>query len=81
MAPHRLLSSADSQPSIAIGGTETMTWSGIGNPTSTDWIALLPRVPVHSPSWMYVSCSQTAGSAQASGLCPFALPTSLAAGN
>jgi uncharacterized delta-60 repeat protein len=67
---------------ITAGGTVTATWIGITIPTSTDWIGLY--VPGASNTdfidWIYISCSKTPGSAQASGSCPFVVPASLAPG-
>jgi uncharacterized protein YegP (UPF0339 family) len=68
--------------SVASGASVTATWSGIANPTATDWIGL------HRPGtssqgfleWMYVSCAKTPGAARASGSCSFAIPASLASG-
>jgi len=65
------------------GGNLTVTWSGIANASSTNWIGLyLPGAPstAHNGNWMYVSCSKTAGSARASGSCTFPLPAGLASG-
>ena len=71
-----------SPTTIPAGGTVTVTWSGIANPTATDWIGLY--VPAAADSayidWIYVSCSKTPGSARASGSCPFTVPSSLAPG-
>jgi len=71
-----------SPTSILTGSTLTATWNGISTPTSTDWIGLF--VPGAADTafidWIYVSCSKTAGSPQASGSCPFAVPGSLAKG-
>ncbi len=61
---------------VAPGGTVTATWSGIASPSPTDWVGLyLPGTADTSYlAWIYVSCSQSPGSARASGSCPFSLP-------
>ena len=71
-----------SPSSIAPGGTLTATWSGITSPTSTDWIGLYQPGAANTAyiDWIYVSCSKTPGSPQASGSCPFVVPASLAPG-
>src|SRR5215467_9419244 len=58
------------------GGAVTASWSGIGVPTSRDWIGLYTPGAANSSylSWMYVSCSQTSGVARASGSCLYGLP-------
>jgi PKD repeat protein len=65
------------------GGTVTATWSGITNPTTTDWIGLYMAGAPDTAyiDWIWVSCSKTSGSAQASGSCPFTVPATLAAGS
>jgi Domain of unknown function (DUF1929)/Calx-beta domain/Galactose oxidase, central domain len=67
---------------IAAGGTVTATWSGIAAPAATDRIGLyVPGSPNSADlAWMYVSCSQTAGSPRASGSCPFPVPSTLGTG-
>ena len=71
-----------SPTSIAPGGTLTATWSGITSPTSTDWIGLYQPGAANTAyiDWIYVSCSKTPGSPQASGSCPFVVPAPLAPG-
>jgi hypothetical protein len=71
-----------SETSIPPGGTLTATWTGITTPTPTDWIGLFaPGTPNTAYiDWIYVSCSQSAGSPQAFGSCPFIVPASLAPG-
>jgi hypothetical protein len=68
-----------SPTSVARGGTVTATWSGISNPSSTDWLGLYTPGAANTAyqAWIYVSCSQTPGSARASGSCPFVVPGSL----
>src|SRR5262249_42952660 len=67
---------------LAPGSTLLATWAGISSPASRDWISL---ASVGAPNnsflaWMYVSCSQTAGNAAASGSCPFPTNAGWAAG-
>ena len=80
-AKAQLLLSVD-PTSVVAGGTVTVAWAGIARPTSTDWVGLyLPGAANTSYlDWIYVSCSQTAGSPRASGSCSFVLPGSLAPG-
>ena len=60
----------------------TATWSGIATPTASDWIGLFAAgAPAGSYlNWFYVSCTQSAGAARASGSCPLSVPTGLAPG-
>ena len=71
-----------SPATIPAGGIVTATWSGIANPTTTDWIGLYAPGSDNTAyiDWMYVSCSKTPGSARASGSCPFTVPSTLAVG-
>ena len=71
-----------SPATIAAGGTVTATWSGLASPAATDRIGLYVPGAANSAflAWMYVSCSQTAGSPRASGSCPFPVPSSLPVG-
>lgn len=69
--------------SASSGSAVTVSWSGIGSPSATDWIGLyVPGAAssAHNGNWMYVGCSQTAGVARASGNCSFTLPASLPSG-
>jgi len=68
--------------SVAAGDSVTATWSGIPNPTTTDWIGLYVPGTANTAylAWIYVSCSQTPGSAMASGSCAFSIPGGLAPG-
>jgi len=63
--------------SVAAGGTVTATWSGIGSPTSTDWIGLYPTGAsdqyTSRISWRY-----TTGTA--SGSVPYTIPATLSPG-
>jgi hypothetical protein len=67
---------------IARGSSVTASWSGIAAPTTTDWMALYAPGTPHTSylAWVYVSCTQTAGAARASGSCSFAIPSTIAAG-
>jgi len=68
--------------SVAAGGSVTATWSGIPSPTTTDWIGLYVPGTANTAylAWIYVSCSQTPGSAMASGSCAFPIPGGLTPG-
>ena len=61
----------------------TATWSGIANPTATDWIGLYRAGAANTDyiDWIYVNCSKAASTARASGACPFTVPATLAAGS
>ncbi len=65
------------------GSTVTASWSGITAPTPKDWIGFYASGAADTKfiSWVYVSCSMTAGTARASGSCSYALPATLASGN
>ena len=67
---------------IAPGGTITATWSGIATPSATDWLGLYTPGAANTAyiDWIYVSCSQRAGAARASGSCPFVVPSTVAPG-
>jgi hypothetical protein len=67
---------------IQAGGTLTVSWNGIAEPSSTDWIGVFAPGAANTSflEWMYVSCSQSPGTAQGSGTCPFVLPASLGSG-
>ena len=71
-----------SPSTIVQGGSVTATWSGISNPTSFDWIALYSPGAANTAyiDWIYVSCSQTPGSAAASGSCAFVVPSTVVTG-
>jgi hypothetical protein len=72
-----------SPTSVARGGVVTATWSGISNPTGTDWIGIYAPGASNLSylSWMYVSsCAQIMGSPRASGSCAMVVPASIAAG-
>ena len=71
-----------SPTSVAPGGTITATWSGIATPSATDWIGLYTLGAANTAyiHWIYVSCSQNPGAAQASGSCPFVVSSTVAPG-
>ena len=68
--------------SAAVGGTVTITWSGINAPTATDWVGVyLPSAAdTNFLDWIYVSCSRTAATAKSSGSCSYALPSTMSPG-
>jgi hypothetical protein len=72
-----------SPASIPAGGTVTATWTGIAVPTSTDWIGLFASSAADTVfiDWLYVSCSKSPGSPEASGSCSFIVPASLSPGD
>lgn len=69
--------------SVSTNGTIAITWNGIANPSSTDWIGLY--APGASDTnwidWMYVSCSKSAANPISSGSCSYALPSIAIANN
>jgi hypothetical protein len=69
-------------PTVTAAASVTATWSGIANPTATDWIGLYAYGAADAAyrTWIYVSCSKTAGSAVAAGSCAFSIPATAAAG-
>jgi hypothetical protein len=71
-----------SPTSVAAGGTVTATWSGIATPSTRDWIGLYTPGAANTAyiQWIYVSCSQSAGAARASGSCPLVVPSTVAPG-
>lgn len=68
-----------SPASVPAGGSVTVTWSGVANPTSTDWVGLYqPGASNTSYSdWIYDdSCTRTAGTTTlSSGSCSFTMPS------
>ncbi len=62
---------------VAPSGTATVSWAGIANPTTTDWIGLywVGAVDTSNLDWKYVSCSRNPDTALASGSCTFTMPT------
>ena len=67
--------------SVSSGGTVTVTWSGVINPKTTDWIGLyIPATPESSRvdnRWFYTSsCTNTPGVAvEVNGSCSFTMPS------
>src|SRR4030095_7894419 len=68
--------------SVGAGNSVTATWSGIAAPTSTDWIGLYTAGAGDGAylAWLYVSCAQTPGEAQAGGSCSLQIPGSVPPG-
>jgi len=68
--------------SVTAGDTVTVSWTGILSPTPDDWIGLYPQGTddFQLIDWIYVSCSQVPGGAQANGSCPFVVPATLPGG-
>ncbi len=68
-----------SPSSIGGGGQENVSWSGVTNPTTSDWVGIY--TPGSSSTdylgWFYTSsCTQSLGTtALASGSCGFTMPT------
>jgi hypothetical protein len=60
----------------------TATWTGLTSPSATDWIGLYATGAADTAylAWIYVNCSQTAGSAKAAGACAFGIPATLTPG-
>ena len=82
MAPASTPLTASPAP-VTGGGSVTASWNGIAAPTAKDWIGLYtPGAATASfTDWIYVSCSQTPGSAgAASGSCPFVVPSNVPPG-
>jgi hypothetical protein len=67
-----------SPSSVSGGGTVTVSWSGVPNPTTQDWIGLYHPGDANSSyiDWFWTSsCTQTVGSnALSSGSCTFKMP-------
>ncbi len=68
--------------SLSPGGTSTVSWSNITNPTARDWIGLFASgaADTNYSKWIYVSCSQTESSPQAAGSCAFTIPPATPSG-
>jgi hypothetical protein len=64
---------------VAPGGTVTISWSGVANPTTEDWIGLYqPGTPNSSyMDWFWdSSCTRSVGTnALSSGSCTYTMPT------
>ena len=72
-----------SPTSVVAGGSVTAAWSGIGSPTSGDWIGLYTPGGASSSfvSRIYVGCGGSpSGSGAAAGSCPFPIGSGVAAG-
>jgi len=78
-----------SPTSVAASAKVTASWSGISNPSSTDWIGLYaPGTADYNPAnynfieWTYVNCttSRSNGTGASSGSCPLVIPSTLSAG-
>lgn len=70
--------------SVSAGGTVTVNWSGIPNPTPGDWIGLYRAGAADLNNYLayrFVNCDLVPTSAAASGSCAFPIPLSLAAGS
>ncbi len=69
--------------SIDVGGTTTMTWTGISTATPTDWIGLyIPgMIDTNYVDWIYISCSKNSAAAQSSGSCAYTVSGTIAAGD
>lgn len=73
-------------PSTVSRGTfATISWNGIGNPTTRDWLGLYAPGAANTAyqAWVYTSsCQTTVGAlAKASGTCGLFIPTTVAPGN
>jgi len=66
-----------SPAAVGAGGTVSVQWAGITSPTPRDWIGLFVPGAADTAfvAWTYVSCSQTPGTAAASGTCGFTIPS------
>ena len=73
------LSLTVSPTTVPAGGTVNATWNKIASPTSTDWICIYRPGAANTSylAWVYVSCSQSPSSPQASGSCSFPVPAPL----
>ena len=72
-----------SPTSTVRGGTVTVSFSNASTPTPTDWIGLYAQGTADTAylSWFYdSSCTQTPGTAKASGSCQYTVPVNLPAG-
>jgi hypothetical protein len=65
-----------SPDSVAPGGAVTVAWSGVPNPTATDWFGLYAPGAADADflDWRYVSCSQAPDAARESGSCAYTMP-------
>ena len=69
--------------SVSAGGSVTLSWSGVGSPSTTDWIGLYAPGAANAAfqDWLYdSSCTKTPGSsAKGSGSCTFTAPATAGA--
>jgi hypothetical protein len=67
---------------VAPGGEVTATWNAIVSPTALDWIGLYApgASDTDIQAWIYVSCSQSPGTARAAGSCAFSVPPGVSPG-
>lgn len=67
---------------VVSGGAMPVQWTDISNPTPTDHFGLYaPEASDADPlEWSYVSCSQTAVVARATGTCGFIIPSTVPPG-
>lgn len=72
-------------PNVDRGTYATVSWSGIANPTTKDWLGLYPLGSPNTAyqAWVYASSCQTSAgaSARASGTCGLYIPTIAAPGS
>ena len=64
--------------SVAAGGTVTVSWSGVTNPTPNDWIGVFKPGAPNDGYLDFVwtsSCTKTASAARGSGSCSFTMPS------
>jgi uncharacterized protein YegP (UPF0339 family) len=67
-----------SPTTVAPGGTTSVSWSGVVNPSARDWVGLYQTGAANSQylTFFYTSsCTQSPTTAAASGSCSFTLPT------
>jgi probable HAF family extracellular repeat protein len=67
------------QSTIAPGGTLSVAWTGIDNPSATDSVGLYSGESNKLAS-IYVSCTNAPAMGKSTGVCPFVLPMSLVEG-
>jgi hypothetical protein len=67
---------------IRVGGSITVAWSGIANPTPKDWIGLYKPGATNTEfiAWVYVSCSKERHHARSEGSCSLVVPAHLKPG-
>jgi hypothetical protein len=69
--------------SVLQGGSVTGTWSGIVNASASDWIGLYAVGAGNGSyfAWLYVSCTNGAIAARASGSCSLTIPSGVVNGS